>query len=84
MEDAKIIEQRGSHCLVACNGGYAVVEERNGEIYAIRAGSRDGYPKTASGLKAAVGRAGWCRETEARQLFDEITQRGADLAQRLW
>jgi hypothetical protein len=82
MSEVRVLEERGSHLLVASKAGYAVVERRNGMIY--RVGSmRRGFPDTPDGLAAAV-RNGWQGEAEARRELAEIAARGEALARRIW
>jgi hypothetical protein len=84
MGEVRVMERHGSHLLVEREGRYAVVEERNGEIYGVGSVPRRGHPRTATGIGAAVGKDGWHDEAEARRLFLEVTERGDDLARRLW
>ena len=83
MSDIDIVEQRGSHLLVARDGRFAVVERRNGRIYDIRGNGRRDFDDTADGMTAAIG-DGWTDEASARRLFDDATARGDSLARRLW
>jgi hypothetical protein len=84
MEELNRVDHHGSHWLVELDGRYTVVEERNGTVYGVGSTGRRGHPWTTKGVKAAVGRDGWHDEKEARRLFEDIAQRGNDLAQRLW
>jgi hypothetical protein len=81
--EVAIADRHGSHRLVRCDGRFAVVECRNGRIYALANGDRHGFADTADGIAAAVGEA-WTDEATARRLFDDIVQRGETLAQRIW
>jgi hypothetical protein len=78
-----IIARRGSHRLVCCGRGFAVIECRNGKVYNLADGKRRGFASTADGIAAAVG-DDWRDEASARRLFDDIAQRGEALAQRIW
>jgi hypothetical protein len=82
MSGIVVIEQRGSHLLVACGDRFAVLERRGGRIYDVRGGRRE-FDDTPMGMAAAVG-DGWTDEGAARRLFDEAARRGDDLAERLW
>jgi len=77
------LDRRGSHVLVERDGFFAVIEERNGEVYSLQAKHRHGFPKTEEGVFAATGPTAWRSEMAARRLFDEITLRAEDLAQRM-
>ncbi len=77
------VEERGSHRLVRCGHGFAVVESRNGRIYDAHRQRRADYDDTSQGIAAAVGN-GWTDETTARRFFAELTGHGEELAQRLW
>lgn len=78
-----VVEQRGSHQLVRQGARFAVLEHRNGLVYGVHEGARDGYPESAQGIRAAVG-ADWVGEAEARERFREAVARGEQVAQRLW
>ena len=49
----------------------------------MQAKHRHGFPKTEEGVFAATGPTAWRSEMAARRLFDEITLRAEDLAQRM-
>lgn len=83
MSRVRVLEERGSHLLVASEGGYAVVERRNGKLYRVDDGARRGFADTPDGLAAAVG-GGWRDEADARRAFAKITGRGEALAKRIW
>lgn len=83
MSGVRVIEERGSHLLVASDVGYAVVERRNGMLYRGDGGARRGFPDTPDGLAAAVG-GGWRDEADARRELAQITERGEELAKKIW
>lgn len=83
MSGIVVIEQRGSHLLVARGDRFAVLERRRGRIYDVCGGGRREFDDTPMGMAAAVG-DGWTDEGAARRLFDEAARRGDDLAERLW
>jgi hypothetical protein len=83
MAEPVIVEQRGSFLLIRRDDQFAVVERRAGHVYSLHDGIREPYPDAPSGIAAAVGRHGWHDEAEARQTFEELAQRGDQLAQRL-
>jgi len=46
-------------------------------------GARAGKPMTDEGMAAAIGEVGWSSESEARQVFRELCERGNRLARSL-
>jgi hypothetical protein len=80
----RIVEQRGSHILAMRDGAFAVVERRDGRLYAAGGGDRPGLPDSEDGIEAAIGESGWSDERTARATFDAVTERGDALARRLW
>jgi hypothetical protein len=81
MAEVSIIEQRGSHMLVQRRGRLAVVERRDGQIYAVGSEERDGYPDTPQGIVQAVGHE-WGDPESVRATFDELVEQGEEVAQR--
>jgi len=81
MAEVSIIEQRGSHMLVQRRGRLAVVERRDGQIYAVGSEERDGYPDTPLGIVQAVGHE-WGDPESVRATFDELVEQGEEVAQR--
>jgi hypothetical protein len=79
----EIIEEHGSFLLVRAASGFAVVERRNGRIYPIAPGEREGVPMTAEAVAAARAEQGCLPESEAPRLFDELSDRDEGLAQSL-
>ena len=78
-----IIEERGSFLLLRTASGFAVVEKRNGRIYPMRPGEREGVAMTGEAVTALLAEEGHVPEEEARQLFDELSHKGDRLAQTL-
>lgn len=77
-----IAAEHGSFLLLRNGTRFAVVERRNGLIYPMEPGEREGVPMSAAGL-ALLGEAEWRPEDEARRLFDELSERGERLAQSM-
>jgi hypothetical protein len=81
MADVSIIEQRGSHILLQRRGRLAIVERRDGQIFAVGSEEREGYPDTPQGMAQAVGND-WGDGESVRETFDELVEQGEDVAQR--
>lgn len=86
MTAAKIVSEHGSFRLIESNGRFAVVEKRNDRVYGAQCDGdeRPSAPDTPSGMVRVVEPTGWIEETEARRLFDEVKNRGDDLARTIW
>ena len=88
MQPVTIIAKHGSHFLVCrdretVDREYAVIERRNGQVCGLDDAHRDGFADDARGIVEAVGEC-WTDEATARRLFEEIAERGDDLARRIW
>jgi len=79
----EIVEEHGSFLLIRAVSGFAVVERRNGRIYPMAPGEREGVPMTAEAVAALLAEQGCLPENEARRLFGELSDRGERLAQSL-
>jgi hypothetical protein len=79
-----IIAEHGSFLLIRAGSRFAVVERRAGRIYPMMPGERKGEPMTPEGMAAVLAEEGSLPEDEARHLFDELCERGEQLAQRIW
>jgi hypothetical protein len=84
MSDIRVVEIRGSHLLIECDGRFAVIERRNGRMYGTGGGDRRSHPDTPAGIAAAAGESGWTDEARARQSFAAIAERGEELARKIW
>ena len=82
-KSVEIVEEHGSFLLLRAASGFAVLERRNGRIYPIAPGERQGVPMTAQAVAALVAEQGCLPEDEARRFFDELSERGERLAQTL-
>jgi hypothetical protein len=78
-----IIDEHGSFLLIRTGSRFAVVERRNGRIYPMAPGEREGAPMTPEGMATLATEEGWQPENEARRLFEELSDRGDRLAQSL-
>jgi hypothetical protein len=78
-----IVEEHGSFLLVRGTSGFAVMERRNGRIYPMAPGEREGIDITAEAAAALLAAEGCLSESEARRLFRELSERGDRLAQTL-
>ena len=81
MAEVSIVEQRGSHVLLQRRGRLAVVERRNGQIFAVGSEEREGYPDTPQGMAPAVGHD-WGDPESVRTTFEELAEQGEEVAQR--
>ncbi|MBY6261890.1 hypothetical protein EI613_08125 [Azospirillum sp. 412522] len=84
MNRISVLEQAGSFRLVACDGRFAVVEARAGQVFGLpddRGGGRDGAADTPDGIASV---AHWTGEDEARSLMRDLSERGDRLARRIW
>ena len=79
----KIVEEHGSFLLVRAGPRFAVVERRAGRVYPMMPGGREGEPMTAEGMAKVLAEEGSLSEPEARQLFEELSNRGDRLARVL-
>jgi len=82
----KTLRESGSFRLIEHDGRHAIVEVRDGQIYAMTGtGERPSAPDTHDGMQRVVDACdGWNDEETARQRFDELVERGNDLAARAW
>jgi hypothetical protein len=80
-----IVTQQGSHLLIAADQErYAVIERREGRYYNCHDAARAGIPVDALAEIGTVLEAGdWADRDTAQAAFEAITQRGAELAQRM-
>jgi hypothetical protein len=79
----EILEEHGSFLLVRTAAGFAVVERRNGVIYPISPGEREGVAMTGEAMATLLADQGCLPEDEARRLFDELNEQGERLARSL-
>lgn len=84
MDRVSVVEEKGSFRLVACDGRFAVVEARAGQVFGMpqdRDGGRDGAPDNPDGIESV---ARWTAEDKARALMRDLSQRGDQLSRRIW
>jgi hypothetical protein len=79
----EIVEEHGTFLLIRAGSRFAVVERRAGQVYPMAPGERTGEPMSPEGIEAAAAEANWLAESEARQLFDKLCDRGDRLARAL-
>jgi hypothetical protein len=82
-EASEVIAEHGSFLLIRAGSRFAVVERRAGQVYPMAPGERAGETMTPEGIAAAAAEADWMSENKARQLFDELCDRGERLARSL-
>jgi hypothetical protein len=83
--NATIVEEKGTHLLIARGGRFAIIERRNNRLYNCHGGKRDGIAADdLSAVAEIVDEADWVDEAAARKAFSEACSRGTDLAERLW
>ena len=82
-KSVEIVEEHGSFLLIRAASGFAVLERRNGRIYPIAPGGRQGVAMTTEAVSALLAEQGCLPKDEARRLFDELSERGERLAQSL-
>ena len=81
---ATIMDERGTHLLIARGDRFVIVERRNNRLYNCHSGKRDGIPvDDLSAIATVVDETDWVDEATARKAFDDITSRGTDLAERM-
>lgn len=83
MNRVSVVDENGSFRLVACNGRFAVVETRAGQVFGVpqdRDGGRDGAVDSPDGIESV---ARWTGEDEARSLMRDLSRRGEELARRM-
>ncbi|MBV8141839.1 MAG: hypothetical protein JOZ60_07335 [Verrucomicrobia bacterium] len=83
--DATIIEEKGTHLLIARGDRFAIIERRNNRLYNCHSSKRDGIAADeVSVITEIVDEADWVDEAVARKEFNELRSRGTDLAERMW
>jgi hypothetical protein len=81
---ATILEEKGSHLLIARGDRFAVIERRNNRLYNCHGGERDGIAADdLSAIAKIVDEADWVDEAVGRRAFNEAGSRGTDLAERM-
>ncbi|PWC86960.1 hypothetical protein TSH100_11270 [Azospirillum sp. TSH100] len=84
MTTVSVVEEKGSFRLVACDGRFAVVEARAGQVFGMPddvGGGREGATDTPDGIASV---AHWTGEEEARALMRDLSGQGDQLARRIW
>ena len=82
--NATVVEEKGTHMLIARGDRFAVIERRNNRLYNCHGGKRDGIAATdLSALAEIVDEADWVDEAVARRAFSQACSLGTDLAERM-
>ena len=82
-EAVEVVEAHGTFLLIRAGLRFAVVERRAGRIYPMMPGKREGEPVNAGTLANIMAEEGCLSEVKARQLFEELCDRGDRLARSL-
>lgn len=78
-----VLDEREGYLLVTNGTQFAVVERRAGKYYSLRDGLRHGVPLDDVGVLELIQEAGAHSETEARHIFDEVSELWRDLYEHL-
>jgi len=82
--NARVVEERGSHLLIARGDRFAIVERRNNRLYNCHGGKRDGIAASdLSAIAEIVDDFDWSDEVAARQAFNQVVTKGTGLAERI-
>jgi hypothetical protein len=82
--NATIVEEKGTHLLIARGDRFAVVERRNNRLYNCHGGKRDGIAADdLSAIAEIVDETDWVDEAAARRAFNEAGSRGTELAEHM-
>ncbi|MBV9248368.1 MAG: hypothetical protein JO320_18855 [Alphaproteobacteria bacterium] len=80
----KIVEQAGTHLLIARGDRFVIVERRNNRLYNCHGGKRDGIAAdNLAAIEEIVDETDWVNETAARRAFNEVVSRGTELSERM-
>ena len=82
--DTIVIEESGSHLLIARGDRFAIIERRNHHLYNCHSGKRDGtVTDDLSTIAEVVDETDWVDEAVARVNFNEVVSRYAELAEHM-
>lgn len=84
MDRVSVVEEKGSFRLVACDGRFAVVEARAGQVFGMPDDANGGREGAADTPEGTMSVARWTGEDEARALMRDLSARGDQLARRIW
>jgi hypothetical protein len=82
-EVIEVVEAHGTFLLIRAGSRFAVVERRAGRIYPMMPGKREGEPVSVGTIANIMAEEGCLSENKARQLFEELCDRGDRLARSL-
>jgi hypothetical protein len=80
--DVTIVADEGSHVLIAHGDRYAVVERRAGHFYNCHDEKR-GAAADLSAIGDVLDDSDWTDEGAAQATFNDVIDRGKELAQRM-
>ena len=79
-----IVADQGTHLLIADGKRYAVVERRNDRFYNCHGDKRsDAAVDDVATIGQILDESDWTEKAAAKQTFDQIIERGNQLAQKL-
>lgn len=79
-----IVEEKGTHLLMARSDRFAVVERRNNRLYNCHGGKRDGIAAgDLSAIAEILDETDWVDEAVARRTFNEVGSQGTGLAEHM-
>ncbi len=77
-----IIAEHGTHLLIACGDRFALIERRNGRLYSCHEGEREGIPVAElNAVSNILDERDWTDQATAQAAFNEIIERGTELAE---
>lgn len=80
--DVTVVADEGSHLLIAQGDLYAVIERRAGHYYNCHDDKR-GAAADLSAVGDVLDDSDWTDQATARATFDDVIERGKELAQRM-
>lgn len=82
--DTTVVEERGTHLLIARGDRFVVVERRNNRLYNCHGDKRDGIGTAdLSAIAEIMDETDWVDEATARAAFNEVASRGTELAEHM-
>ena len=82
--DVIIVDDQGTHLLIAQGERFAIIERRNNRLYSCHDGKRDSVGVDhISNIASLLDEDDWSDEAAATAAFDEIVSRGMELGRTL-